>query len=915
MKKNHWIIIASVSTVLLVGIVLFVLYPSAEKSRYEIATIIPEETAILIQFENIDKVMDFRSDSSQLNQDLLKLAGLGHLLEYYFSPIDTLQRNSLHRFLLEMNACKICLIPESPGQFSSLFIVEEKQSPISFSISNHFDDYPLNKNRINGESYYSGLWGTDSVFLAYPNGYILASTTRKIILNTLTRLKETAGIPCDSSLSQIIRTGNQHAIATLFINHQRIPNLFKSLEIKGLDNYINGIQHFGSWSGWDMAFTENEIFLTGFTVSDSSQSKGMDIWMKSQAGSNSLAQAIPSNHLAHSIHHFDTIQVITEGEASASWNPVYAKGRKSAIKRWEKDGFYKMDARFYELLGSDFAFVRTSLNPAIPGENRFVVAQLKSGSESEKYIRDFFNDYAYIIGGSPGNFTQTFALDESTSFRMYRFPYERLAYVLFGSMFKEFESNWIAIFDNYLIIAEDDQSLGKYLTELFRRNSLKNNTSYAEFANDLSEDYLASFYLNIWKSIEYLEYPLGSTWEKNLIPGNILKNFEAICMQTGTTRSDNMLANDIIIKYNPNIVEKPETIWEIALDTTICIKPAIVTNHTNNSREILVQDINHKLYLINYAGRILWEKQLESKIISKIVQVDYFKNKKLQYLFNTEEKVHLIDRNGDYVGRYPVLLAESASNGLTIIKQNDKNGIKYCLALHDLTVRMYNLDGNQNKDWKIPKTETSVNQEILYVYDRKKPMIAYHDANRLYLMNLKGEEAIQFSTRARPSENPLYLQADERSGKKYLIYTDVQGTIIRQGFDDSMEQVDLNDFSGNHYLLFADINRDGQDDFILADGPVLSVYNQKGKLLFSRSFDNPITESPTYYQFSRGKTRIGVVTGANNSIHLIQDDGTEHAGFPLKGYTSFSISTLLEEGHFTLLVGDAGGYLFHYDIK
>lgn len=915
MKKKHWILISSTSAALLLIIGIVLLYPAAEKSRKSLDQILPSNTAAIIRINNIEKLLTFTSDTLPMNQDLLKINGLKAFVQSFLSPQDSLQRTKLNHLLLEKNQCDICLVPSEQNGFSAMALVEESILAVSPGITNFLDNENLVRKKNAGLSYYAGFFSGDTIFLAHPYGYFMASKDERLIISSLNRLKDETISERDSSLIRLLNTSNKNAMVNVLIKHNTFKNIFKSLKINGLDNYLTGLGNFGSWTGWDVTFTSREIYLTGFTVSDSTNTLGMDYWMQSEPGAGSLSQAIPSNHLSHVMYHFQHIKDITAGEAEAAWNAAYKKGRNSSIKRWQKDGLYKMEERFYDLMGSDFAFVRTAYNETNQGENRFIVCEIKSTSETEKYIEDFFYDYAVVIKGSPGNFMQSFHIDESTAFKLYRFPYERLGYVLFGSMFKEFESNWIAVYQNYLIIAEDDQSLGNYLTELFRRNTLKNNTDYAEFSTNLSDEYRATFYVNLWKSLEYLKYPLNKEWPKNLFPASVVKNFQAACMQVGTSESEGMLSNDIVLMYNPNIIEKPQTIWELALDTAIHTKPAIVVNHTNNTREILVQDLNNKLYLINYAGRILWEKQLDSKIISKIFQVDYFKNKKLQYIFNTENQIHLIDRNGDYVGRYPVLLPDPASNGLIIFKTGDKANVKYALGLEDLSVRVYNLDGNSDKDWKTAHVETPVLQEVQFIYDRKKPLLAYHDNNRLYIMNLKGEEAITPAGTASPSNNPLFLQEDDRTGKKYLIYTDIQGTILEQSLGDELRQLDYQKCSANHHFIMADVNADGEDDFILSDGRTLSVFSRRGQAIYSKIFDSEIAESPSLYQFSRGMNKLGVVTLGDHSIHLLNSDGSYYPGFPLKGYTSFSISSLQQEGRFTLLVGGASGYLYHYGLK
>ena len=89
------------------------------------------------------------------------------------------------------------------------------------------------------------------------------------------------------------------------------------------------------------------------------------------------------------------------------------------------------------------------------------------------------------------------------------------------------------------------------------------------------------------------------------------------------------------------------------MDTTVVIKPTLVVNHNTSEKEIFVQDLANRVYLINGTGRVQWKQAVDGPILGGVHQVDFYKNGKLQYLFNTARKIHLIDRNGNYVERYP----------------------------------------------------------------------------------------------------------------------------------------------------------------------------------------------------------------------------------------------------------------------
>jgi len=122
------------------------------------------------------------------------------------------------------------------------------------------------------------------------------------------------------------------------------------------------------------------------------------------------------------------------------------------------------------------------------------------------------------------------------------------------------------------------------------------------------------------------------------------------------------------------INKEQNVLWSLNLEAPASMQSNGFINHTTKENELAVQDDDKALYLINAKGTILWRKKLNEKINSKIFTVDIFKNNKYQLLFSSENYLHLIDRNGNYVQGYPVKLPAPASSELSVLDyDNDKD--------------------------------------------------------------------------------------------------------------------------------------------------------------------------------------------------------------------------------------------------
>jgi hypothetical protein len=73
---------------------------------------------------------------------------------------------------------------------------------------------------------------------------------------------------------------------------------------------------------------------------------------------------------------------------------------------------------------------------------------------------------------------------------------------------------------------------------------------------------------------------------------------------------------------------------------------------------------------------------------------------------------------------------------------------------------------------------------------------------------------------------------------------------------------------------------------------------------------------PDIYKFSSTDIKIGITDRKQEKIYLINADGSLHEGFPLEGFTRFSIGYFAgSDSRFNLIVGSSNGFLYNYSIE
>jgi len=369
--------------------------------------------------------------------------------------------------------------------------------------------------------------------------------------------------------------------------------------------------------------------------------------------------------------------------------------------------------------------------------------------------------------------------------------------------------------------------------------------------------------------------------------------------------------------YTSQVRDKALTLWESLIDTAVITKPALVINHNTSGREIFAQDASGKVYLINSRGRILWKQPLEGPIMGTVQQVDFYKNGKLQYLFNTSEKIHLIDRNGNYVERYPIALRSPATSPLALFDYDKNRDYRLFVATQDRSIYVYDISGNLVTGWKFGKTESLVTGEIQHFRVQGMDYIVARDQHRSYFLDRRGRERIRLRQMVELSpQNPIYLDMNIREAKPRWISTDTEGNIVAIYMDGTVSTLRPGSASSGHFFGLEDLDRDGIPEFIMAEDNVLTVTKQDGERIFDYKVRGTISEMPDIYKFSASDVKIGITDRSRNLIYLLNSDGSLYEGFPLEGTTRFSIGYFEgSDSRFNLIVGSENNFLYNYSIQ
>jgi hypothetical protein len=487
---------------------------------------------------------------------------------------------------------------------------------------------------------------------------------------------------------------------------------------------------------------------------------------------------------------------------------------------------------------------------------------------------------------------------------------------MFGKIFAGANSKYCTFYDNYLIFGNSIPALSKYIHSNQLGNNLSSDLEFSRFSEYLASRSNLYLYLNIPASGslmgKYLRRDLVEKFNKE---SEHFAKFQAFAYQI--TSENDLAYNNIILKYTPEIKDEAQTVWESRLDLPVVSKPRLVDNHYTGEKEIFVQDEGNNVYLLNKSGRILWKQNIGSRVLGDVYQVDYYKNGKLQLLFNTREQLHLLDRNGNYVERYPVTLRSPASNGMALFDYEKSMDYRIAIAGEDRGIYLYDKSGGLVRGWNVFRTEGRVRMPVKHFRIESRDYIVFADHFSTYILNRRGEIRVQVKEHFPVARNANIILESHTTGiKPRLALTDSLGRVHFIYFDGTVETIELGVYSGSHFFEYSDLDGSGRREFIFVDGKEMKVFSYNGNRKFSRSFKSGISRPPVIYQFSYGNKKIGLVSEGMNELYLVNSDGSLYNGFPLPGSTPFSIGVIDRvTAKFNLIVGSEENFLYNYSVQ
>lgn len=878
------LLIAITILIIAITVVYFILDQQSKKENPWAA--IPVNTALVIEIDRPGKLFTKLENKNEVWESLL----LSETVNYFrdeLSYLDSLQTDASNEFFDKSPLCLSFHFNTESETSEALYIFSLDKTRKLDGIRKLFKSRFILKENTGDKNIFtvSDTVSGKVFYLSNQNNLLIASANQSLVRQSLSSLSsKNQSFLNNENLQKLKTTTGSRVDARIYINYNYFGNVLGNFAHPNYKEQLNWLTNFAGWTEVDLIVKNEEILLSGFSVADT----GKNYFL------NAFANQKPVEHGVFNILPYNTNLLLCLGFSDFSGYPF-----PNDLKKINSQINFDL-SKLIQLIDGEIALANNATNTKNIKAKSWFLLRVSNPSKVQLYLDQ-------ISKNTNGKSTTN-----STGYKIRQINSKGLIPNIFGNAFSVIQDNWYTLIGNYVVFANSKRSIENFIRINETGKTLDLNENFKIFSDNISKTSNILLFLKprdfTGKPEKYLNGESLKFLQKN---ESTLKNFEGLIFQF--RNEGELFFTNFYLKNNKNYQDENLALWKVQLDDAITGKPFPVKDHNTGNLNVVVFDQSANIYLVSSDGRILWKKRVDALPESPIYEVDYYKNGKIQYLFNSPDFIYLIDKNGDYVSGYPKKLNPSATNGLSLLDYKNNRNYRLVVAQSDKRIYNYTLAGKQVKGWSRPRTQNIVLDQVERLVVNKKDYFMITDSeNEISIVNRKGNQRIKLKENPHKAKNSTFY-VNKTNSKGIILSTNSSGKLFYISASGKLQYTDFGDFSVSHFFLYEDFNGNGARDFIYVDGDKLQVFDRFKNVLFSYRFDSPISIKPEFFLLGKKKKVMGIIADQEKTIYLFDDKGNTIISKGLVGETPFTVGSLENNSELNLVTG-TGNTLYNYRI-
>jgi len=679
-----------------------------------------------------------------------------------------------------------------------------------------------------------------AVFAMVSDGKMALCSSQMLMENMVRAKNEN---PVNPTLEKLYATSAINKSATLFINLDENPSLLS------LKNGNKASKPFSEWVSLDFTANSDEVNLNGIAMAPDSTKNFINLFKGTAPLANKTPLFAPLNAQAILSYTFDDYQ-------------VFAKNQNTYLDRTKP-----VDSLFNTIEEVGVIYLN----------NQKVVLLNSFGTESLTEFLERDKASAQTYQGS----------------EIIELQNKNLLSEGFAPLVSDFDSNFYTILENSFIFSEDKEALQTIINNHSSGTSFSNSPVYQTAKTPLASESSVLF-ISGGDGIDFFADKELATKLSDPIQKTDLDEFTFATQLVAD--SDFAHFNILISKVGKTVTSNTVTpLFTLELDTDLAIDPQFVKNHRTNKQEIVVQDQNNVLYLISTEGKVLWTKQLDSRIRGPIQQVDIYKNGRLQLAFCTSNQFMIIDRNGKDVPPFKIDFEGGNLNPLAVFDYDGKKDYRFVIT-QGRKVNMYNNKAKIVGGFTFTEaTSPIITTPKHFRVSNRDYLVFQLEDQTLKILHRTGKDRIKVAEKIDFSNNEAFLYKNKISmtNKKGVLHQiDTNGKLTATNFNLNK---DHGMYATSNTLVFMDDN-------------VLSIKGKKVEL------DLGVYSRPKIF-YIHDKIYVSVTDIQSQKIYLFDSQAKPIPNFPVFGNSLIDLTDMDNDKKLELVAKDQENSLIVYKMN
>jgi len=678
-------------------------------------------------------------------------------------------------------------------------------------------------------------FNNEFLYITYKDSIAIGASNSKLLETILTKKSR------NEARQKIINTIDKNkSVAVILSSSQN--NLMTSY----FNSEVLLFQEFSDYTSFDAVISQDEILFDGITKASDTSGKLINVFKNTIPQNNELAQIAPNN---------------CDGFLSFTFNDFNVF--KDNLEHFNK----KKDSTTVTSLFDNIIEIGTVYS----GENQAIVLNSTDAIATKDNLLSE-KDKVEVFRQIP----------------IYHFSEPDLFNIVFYPLINYRDVNYYCVINNFFVFAKNTEALENIIANYQNKTTLSYREFYKNVSKELSNASSILQILNNDKLKDLVDLNLDTHLEHSF------NNYKVSALQF--VYDTHYAHIHGVIKKTKNKVEAKAVteLLNIKLGADLLNNPQFVTNHRTKHKEIVVQDIDNKLYLISNIGNILWKKQLNGPILGRIEQIDIYRNGRLQLAFATPNRVYLIDRTGRDVTGYPLKFNDKITQPLSVFDY-DKNKNYRLFVTQGKNVLLYDARGKTIKGFKFSKAKNTINHQPQHIRIRNKDYILIKTDKKLNILNRRGK------TRVKVASNLKFSNKSVFNYNKTFTTTTEDGNIV------SIDQ------KGNVSTKLPKLNK---NHHLATTAKTLVAQNENILRIKSKTLELDLGNySPIQLFYIKDKIYVSVTDLQSQKVLLFDSQAKAIENFPVYGNSTIDLDNIDKDSSLEFITkGDANSILL-YEIN